>query len=42
MAIERVKAYFRQRGMEERIQELLVGHAVGGVCPFAVNEEGVS
>ena len=105
MAIERVKAYFRERGMEERIQEFdtssatvelaaaalhcepqriaktlsfmvdgqamlvvaagdakidnskykaqfgtkarmlspeeveeLVGHAVGGVCPFAVNE----
>lgn len=105
MAIERVKAYFRQHGMEERIQEfdvssatvelaatalhcdpqriaktlsfmvdghavlvvaagdakvdnpkykaqlgtkakmlspeeaeMLVGHAVGGVCPFAVNE----
>lgn len=106
MAIERVKAYFRQHGMEERIQEFdvssatvelaatalhcdpqriaktlsfmvdghavlvvaagdakidnskykaqfgtkakmllpeevetLVGHAVGGVCPFAVNED---
>ena len=73
MAIEKVKAYFREHGMEERIQEFdessatvelaakalhcepqriaktlsfmlenevetLVGHAVGGVCPFVVNE----
>ena len=83
MSIERVKAYFREYGMEDRIRELamssatvelaaaalgcephakvdnhkykgqfaskakmlsreeaetLVGHAVGGVCPFAVNE----
>ena len=69
MSIERVKAYFREYGMEDRIREVvaagdakvdnhkykgqfaskakmlsreeaetLVGHAVGGVCPFAVNE----
>ena len=90
MAIEKVKAYFRKYGMEERVQEFdessatvelaakalhcepqriaktlsfmlengavlivaagdakmlstdevetLVGHAVGGVCPFAANE----
>ena len=33
MSIEKVKEYFRQYGMEDR-----VGHAVGGVCPFAVKE----
>ena len=73
MAIEKVKAYFSEHGIEERIQEFddssatvelaakalhcepqriaktlsfmlenevetLVGHAVGGVCPFVVNE----
>ena len=73
MAIDKVKAYFKEHGMEERIQEFdessatvelaakalhcepqriaktlsfmlenevetLVGHAVGGVCPFVVNE----
>ncbi len=37
MSIDRVKEYFRKFGMEEKIKEL-VGHAVGGVCPFAVNE----
>ena len=85
MAIEKVKAYFKQHGMEDRVREFevssatvelagqavlivaagdaridnqrykarfgtkakmlspeeaekLIGHAVGGVCPFAVNE----
>ena len=65
MAIDKVKAFLRERGMEERVLEFetssatvelaarfgckakmlaadeaepLIGHGVGGVCPFALNE----
>ena len=51
MSIQKVREYFAQWGMEDRVQELsqssatvehddverLIGHPVGGVCPFAVN-----
>lgn len=45
MSIERVKAYFAQFGMEDRVREFpvssatveLAARAAGGVCPFAVN-----
>ena len=42
--IEKVREYLKRFGMDGKIIELpassatLVGHAVGGVCPFAVNE----
>jgi prolyl-tRNA editing enzyme YbaK/EbsC (Cys-tRNA(Pro) deacylase) len=46
MAIEKVKDYFKQYGMEDRVLEFavssatveLAAKAVGCVCPFAVNE----
>ena len=43
MAIEKVRTYFAQFGRKAKMltpeeAENLVGHAVGGVCPFAVNE----
>lgn len=43
MALEQVREYFRNLGMEERIMELeaeevleYTGHPVGGVCPFGL------
>ena len=51
MAIDKVKAYFAEFGREGDVMEFptssatveqareMTGHAVGGVCPFAVNED---
>ena len=58
MSIQKVRDYFSQWGMEDRVMELsqssatveeaaaalhteerLIGHPVGGVCPFAVNDD---
>lgn len=36
MAIEKAKEYLKQSNAEE-VDEL-IGHSIGGVCPFGVNE----
>ena len=46
MPIDKVREYFKALGIDNRIKEFnessataeLIGHAAGGVCPFAVNE----
>lgn len=40
MSYERVKEYFEQVGLPERV-EAAIGHAPGAVCPFAIRD-GVS
>lgn len=35
MSFEAAKAHLEQYGLADRVEEL-VGHALGGVCPFAV------
>ena len=37
MSVERVKEYLKRFGLDGRVREL-IGHEVGGVCPFAVND----
>ena len=47
MSLEKAREYKKKYGLEDKIMEFpvlsatveeLIGHAVGGVCPFEVNE----